>query len=216
MAKHKIHYTKSKTPFADAVEIANNKNISKKTVVSLNWFRQYTSRHLSHINNFNSLRSSDELVASRRLELGKIYTFMYNPKYKDSLPYYDVTPLIIPFKDEGKTFMGFNLHYLPYKHRAVIMDMLYKISNSTYTEQGKLNASYSLIQSMGKSELFKPCTKRYLKNRVGSSFLEFPEEYWEIGIFLPLATFRKGSISRVHQDSMESITRHHRPKKRRK
>lgn len=103
--------------------------------------------------------------------------------------------------------MAFNLHYLPLRSRAVVMDMLFKINNSNSSNNQKLQAKYNVIMSMGKSDLFKPCIKRYLKSHVRSQFLEFKPEHWELSIFLPIASFQKAGSSKVYADSMASATK---------
>ena len=194
----------TKNPFADAVKLAQASNLRFRTNQSLAWYRQHTSKSLSHISSWNDVRNTGEASVTRNISPGSIYTFMYSPKHKDTLPYYDGTPLVIPFADEGKTFMAFNLHYLPLQSRAIVMDMLFKINNSSGTDSQKLQAKYSVIMSMGKSDLFRPCIKRYLKTQVRSPFLEFKPEHWELSIFLPIANFHKASMSKVHADSMRT------------
>ena len=44
---------------------------------------------------------------------GDMYLYLYDPKTKDALPYYDTAPLVIPFRSAKGGFYGMNLHYLP-------------------------------------------------------------------------------------------------------
>ena len=50
-----------------------------------------------------SAPSSSELIRDGRLSgryhIGRLNMFLYDPKYKDKLPYYDVFPLVLPIKD---------------------------------------------------------------------------------------------------------------------
>ena len=201
------------TPFADAVKAAGAANIAIKSRNSLDWYRKYCASKLSGINTFNDIKNTGEVVTMNKLRLGNIYTFQYSPKHKDTLPYYDSTPMIIPFKDLGSTFYAFNLHYLPHAQRAMAMDALFKISNSGKTGNAELQSKYEVIMAMSKSSLFKPCVKQYLKSNVRSRFLEFKPEHWEIAIFLPTANFKKMSESKVHKDSMSSISKKYKRKK---
>lgn len=203
---------KQERPFGYAVELAQSKNIKMRTSESLNWYRQYTQNQLSQFNTWDSVKRQGEILLAKQVVFGGIYTFVYSPKHKDTLPYYDSTPLIIPFKDEGKSFLAFNLHYLPFKHRAIILDSLYKISNDTTSPKRKLNAKYELIMQLGKSELFKPCIKKYLKSHMKSRLLEFKPEHWEISIFLPIASFHKMNEKAVHAQSLKSIYKRRRGK----
>ena len=64
--------------------------------------------------------------------LGRIYTFVYNdPKYKDELPFYSAFPIsmFIGYRDDsvGNPMM-INLHFIPPKIRAVILDKIFKLN----------------------------------------------------------------------------------------
>ena len=39
--------------------------------------------------------------------------FVYDPKYKKTLPYYDTFPLVLPLERYSDGFLGLNFHYLP-------------------------------------------------------------------------------------------------------
>ena len=49
----------------------------------------------------------------RKFLIGALYFFVYDPKTKADLPYYDRFPLVLPLKREPDGFLGLNLHYLP-------------------------------------------------------------------------------------------------------
>ena len=51
-----------------------------------------------------------------RFVLGNLYFFHYTPKNSESLPYYDVFPLVLILAKYNDGFLGLNLHYLPIKH----------------------------------------------------------------------------------------------------
>lgn len=62
---------------------------------------------------------------------GKVYTYDYNPKWRDVLEYFDRRPLILSlghFK-AGNTVleMGINLHFLPPKAVMKIMELTWKV-----------------------------------------------------------------------------------------
>ena len=59
-----------------------------------------------------------------RFVLGNLYFFHYNPKHADTLPYYDVFPLVLVLAKYNDGFLGLNLHYLPVKMRALFLDQL--------------------------------------------------------------------------------------------
>ena len=48
----------------------------------------------------------------RNVQFGKLNMFMYDPKLKKKLPYYDTFPLVLPIESYSDGFLGLNLHYL--------------------------------------------------------------------------------------------------------
>ena len=61
---------------------------------------------------------------------GSMYFFEYDPKHKATLPYYDRFPLIFPINKVKGGILGMNMHYLPPKMRAQLMDALYTVASS--------------------------------------------------------------------------------------
>jgi|TARA_Y100000114_G_scaffold92034_1_gene85469 hypothetical protein len=137
-----------------------------------------------------------------RVAMGRMYLFNYDPKTKAELPYYDRYPLIFPVQGAPGGFYGINMHYLPYKLRAQLMDALYDLSsNKRYDENTKLRLSYEVLKGASKYKLFKPTFKRYLSGHVRSRFIEISSSEWDIALFLPLERFAKASKSSVWADS---------------
>ena len=62
--------------------------------------------------------------ATRFLE-GRMYTFFYDPKTKDKLPYYDRFPVILLLEANQNGFSGLNLHYIPPRYRVKLLNELY-------------------------------------------------------------------------------------------
>ena len=71
--------------------------------------------------------------------IGKMYFYFYDPKTKDTMPYYDLIPLVIPIERYNDGFLGLSLHYIHPKHRMILFDKLSDtISKNTYDENTKL------------------------------------------------------------------------------
>ena len=137
---------------------------------------------------------------------GRMYLFSYDPKHKDTLPYYDRYPLIFMVDTAKDGFLGINMHYLPHRLRAKLMDELYTlVSNSKYDERTKLKLSYQLLKSISKFRYFKPCFKHYLGNHVRSRFIEIASSEWDIAMMLPLQKFMKATSQEVWKQSKELI-----------
>ena len=141
-------------------------------------------------------------------DIGSMYMYMYDPKGKDTLPYYDKFPLIFPFRIESDSFWGINLHYLPLPLRAKLMDALYDLkSNTRYDESTKLNLSYEILKSAAKYRYFKPCVKQYLFKQMQSNFIYVYPSEWDVALFLPLERFTKASKDQVWADVKKNTLR---------
>ena len=98
----------------------NQYDLGQAAKKSKNWFQQQT-RLLGRqqITPQKAMRGGD---FTTRPMPGKLYMFLYDPKHKETLPYYDMFPLVFPFSKDSTGFTGLNMHYLPYQMRI----MLYK------------------------------------------------------------------------------------------
>ena len=125
-----------------------------------------------------------------RVNFGALNMFIYDPKLKNKLPYYDTFPLVLPIERYRDGFLGINFHYLPYALRAQLLSRL------------DPNANYSALKNV---RLVKPTLKRYLNTNVRSRFRKLEEEDFMTAIMLPVQRFRKSSASKVWSDSRKVI-----------
>jgi hypothetical protein len=138
--------------------------------------------------------------------LGKMYTFSYIPKHKKTLPYYDRYPLILlaDFPQTGDGFYGLNLHYLHPKTRAVLLSRLVKKYGggaNNLDDNTRIKMTYPLLKSASRLKYFKPTFKRYLPDKIRSSIVEIPPEYWETAIWLPTQKFIGSNTPAVWAES---------------
>ena len=141
-----------------------------------------------------------------KITIGRMYLFMYDPKTKKDLPYYDRFPLIFPFQKAPDGFYGINMHYLPHMMRAKLMDNLYTLSNNkNIDDTTKLRLSYEMLNKASKFRFFKPCVKHYLNNHVKSRFLWVPADKWDTALFLPLERFVGATKQQVWRDSRRMV-----------
>ena len=175
-----------------------------RTQASRDWFRNQ-ARQATSVRPMQISRDRDRITG--RAAVGRMYFFFYDPKTKADLPYYDTFPLIFKVANTQGGFYGINLHYLPYKLRAKLMDALYEIvSNQKYDDSTRLRLSYQLLNSASKYRYFKPTFKKYLNKHVRSRFVEINPSEWDIALFLPVERFEKASKSTVWKDSRNMIT----------
>lgn len=182
----------------DPTSATNNANL---------WLREQ-AQSVSSVNNPKQLLSkqTDRMVTA--ITVGRMYLFMYDPKMKDELPYYDRFPLIFPFRRVKGGFYGINMHYLPHMMRAKLMDNLHLLANNkNYDDSTKLRLSYELLHKASKFRYFEPCVKHYLNSHVRTRFLWVPADQWETALFLPLERFVGATKQQVWRDSRRMVPR---------
>jgi hypothetical protein len=175
-----------------------------RTQEARDWYRNQ-SKLIRTVNETDLLRQSADRLESR-FRIGHMYQFIYNPKHKSTLPYYDRFPLIFPINKAKGGFLGINFHYLPLPLRAKLMDALYEVaSNDRYDENTKLNISYKTLASAAKYREFAPTVKHYLSAHVVSKMLYIAPSEWDIALFLPSAKFEGATQTQVWADSRQII-----------
>jgi hypothetical protein len=138
--------------------------------------------------------------------IGKMYFYFYDPKTKDSLPYYDRFPLVIPIESYKDGFLGLNLHYIHPKQRLILLDKLSETAtNNNFDSKTKLRVSYSYLAGASKAFEATPCIKRYLFTHIQSRFLEISADEWDIAAMLPVETFVGATTSKVYADSRKKF-----------
>ena len=182
---------------------AFRKGITPRSKESRAWFRKKASQlGVSR----SGIFKEDEILLRSRPAVGSMYMYFYDPKHKETLPYYDRFPLTILVGPAKGGFYGLNLHYLPLDIRAKFLDsLLDTINNQRYDESTRFRLSYSMLQRASKLRAFKPCFKHYLTKHVRSRFAKVQAPEWEIATFLPTADFEKASSSSVYRDSRRKM-----------
>ena len=130
-------------------------------------------------------------IFHKRASLGELYCYHYNPKYRQTLPYYDMFPMIMLIGVDQDTFTGLNFHYLPPKFRAILLDRVNaKVGN------GIIN-----WKKIAKIPQVAPTVKKYRFDHIMRKVVPIEESEQEIAIFLPLERFKKASKSSVWAES---------------
>ncbi len=162
---------------------------------STQWFRD-------KIKEFGTPSSSDLIRDGKRTSkptFGILNMFVYDPKLKEKLPYYDTFPLVLPIEEYKNGFLGINLHYLSMPMRLRLLDRLVDYSNNNkFDESTRLRVDYSKLKRVN---LIKPCLKRYLAGQVKSKFRKVEADEFMIATLLPVQRFKKQSDSHVFAKS---------------
>jgi hypothetical protein len=152
--------------------------------------------------------TADKNAIVSQPQMGHLYFFQYDPKHKDTLPYYDVFPLILclgPVR-KGEGFLGINFHYLPYNLRATLMDLLYPyVTDEKLSVKDYLKISYYILKASAANKFIKPTIKHYLPDHVRSKFIRVTPKEWDMALFTPVARFQKKSESYVWSESAKMV-----------
>lgn len=183
--------------------------VPARTKAARDWYREQAKGVARSNFQDKELKFIREMGTDRyenRFRIGHMYMFAYNPKHKDTLPYYDRFPLIFPINRAKGGFLGINFHYLPLQLRARLMDALYNVaSNDNFDETTKLRASYSLLNGASQYKEFKPTVKHYLADHVVTRLVYINPTEWDVALFLPTENFVGANRTKVWEDSRKII-----------
>jgi len=178
-------------------QIRANSNDQRK---SMDWYQRQVRQLASNVNSPAAAMRSKMFEVSGDIEIGSMYLYRYDPKHKETLPYYDTFPLVLPFEPAKGGFYGLNLHYLPFMLRARLLGELIQTANDkTIGPDTKMRYNWQLLKSVGNE--VKPCVKRYLSNHVVTQYYKVNPQDWQSTIFLPIDNFVGATKNKVFTDS---------------
>ena len=184
-------------------------NVAARTRMAATWFRSIIERAkaaLARENVFQTVVTEAAAAGTLtgRMWLGRMYFFVYNPKHKATLPYYDMFPLVLPVERYGNGFLGINFHYLAPKDRAHLLDEIkIFVNDKTLSEKARILLTYDMLRGFTKFKRAKPCLKRYLTTYMKTQFIPVLPDDWGPSIFLPVEMFKKKSKKAVWAESKE-------------
>jgi len=184
--------------------------ITPRTRESRDWFRsKITTMRSGSINRTQLMREKELALQTPRYTrdlIGRMFMFFYDPKTKDTLPFYDKFPLIVMVGPAAGGFYGLNLHYLPPILRAKMLDGLMDITNNrAYDDTTKFKVRYQTLKRISKLRYYEPCFKHYLTDHVKGRFARVEAPEWEIATFLPTAQWKKSTAQNIYKDSRMRI-----------
>lgn len=178
-------------------------NLQTRSKKARDWLRR--NLKTLQLSQKNILKNTDNLFA-KRIMVGKMYFYSYDPKTKDTLPFYDQFPLVIAIENYADGFLGLNLHYISPTQRIALLNKLYVLlNNKNFDETTKLRISYDILNGASRFKEFAPCVKRYLYPHLRSKIVEIPPSDWEIAIFLPTERFVGATSTKVQRLSAQEF-----------
>ena len=170
---------------------------------SLAWYQTQVKALAAAATKPNKLMQNAPDLTTRIMP-GNLYMFFYDPKLKDKLPYYDMFPLVLPFRKVPGGFYGINLHYLPYALRFKLLGALQEYAlDNTMSEDNRVRVTWATLLTMSRVAPVKACVKHYLDGQVQSRFLNIKYPDWVTASLLPVERFVGASKQQVWQDSRE-------------
>jgi len=153
------------------------------TTASFKWYRDQV-RNLTV-----SLKEAQSVGKSAQILPGGMYLFGYDPKTKETLPYYDTQPLILCFNIAADRFWGLNLHYLHPAERALILKELLEVSKSAFHTTHKMKLSWALLARYARGSSMRRSVKQYLFEHVVVRPVRINADAWKMSIYLPTEAF---------------------------
>lgn len=82
---------------------------------------------------------------------GRIYTFQYDPLYKDKLDYYDKRPIVfvhgvMTSRTGNQILVGINLNFLPEQVRVTVLEYFYQQFKGDYKKSNDVLGKITIIQ----------------------------------------------------------------------
>jgi len=174
---------------------AFRKGLQARTKEASKWFEKNVAKLGPQT---KAILKDERLTTKNKPFIGDMIMYTYNPKFKKTLPYYDMFPLTIMVGPAKDGFYGINLHYLPPKIRAIFLDHLNDTAtNQKFNKTTRFKITYNLLKATKKYKYFKPCFKHYLSEHVSSNIMKVNASEWNIAIFLQTAKFKKKSDTYV-------------------
>jgi len=164
---------------------------------SMQWYQQQI-KNLQDLQNktTRAMRQGDPSIVP-----GGLYLFRYDPKHKDTLPYYDTMPLVLPFAWAAGGFLGINLHYLPYGMRFKLMGALLELVTDVTDPKSRARVSWQILNNASRYPGVAACVKHYLGTQIRSKFLNIPNDQWVAASMMPLEQFKGASKEQVFTQS---------------
>jgi hypothetical protein len=185
----------------ETIEQKVRRNSGSKSNAAIKWFLDLVKGEIGRGGRARSSgrRIPDAAFSEKRNGpiIGQMYFYQYDPKLKNSLPWYDSLPMVIPINYYKDGILGLNLHYLPPVARAKLLDKLMEFSSRAGTARAYMRLSYKLLKAIVDSKLYEPCIKRYLYSHIQSNFIKVDNKFWERAAMLPVQEFKKATARKV-------------------
>jgi hypothetical protein len=166
------------------------------------WYEQQMILLMKQIQSPWVVLKGNPAQLTTRLMPGKMYMFIYDPLYKDKIPYFDRFPCMLMYKRSIWGFSGLNFHYLPYQMRVQLLHRLmqYK-TNPKMDETTRIKFTWDAIKGVSKFAAAIPAFHNYNFAGLRSTFREIRAYDWTTAVLLPVEQFVKMPDDRIWDKS---------------
>ena len=186
-------------------QVKNNPAYNAKN--SWSWF-QMNVRWLAGKQGFSKFDAFHQtgVTVSKAFIPGQMMMFFYSAKHKDTLPYWDKFPLILPFSMSATHFTGIALHYLNIRYRLTLFNKLMTfVNDDTMGPKARMILSWKFLKNVSRFPEIAPCVKMYHRGYVKSQFMIVEPKSWPIALFLPTESWVGASEDQIWKDSAAKL-----------
>jgi hypothetical protein len=179
------------------------------------WYEQQMILLMKQINSPWTVMKGNPSQLTTKLMPGKMYMYLYDPIYKNQIPYYDRFPCTLLYQRSISGFSGINFHYLPYQMRVQLLYYLmqYK-TNAKMDESTRIKYSWAAIKNVSKFAAAVPAFHNYNFGGLRSTFREIRAYDWTTAVLLPVEQFVKAPDDRIWDKSRQAVNKMKRKKKK--
>ena len=174
------------------------RNEAKGRELSVQWYRSKIRALAPRISAQRMLEQGKTTV---KPNYGLMNLFWYKPIHAAKLSYYDVFPLVLPFKYHRNGFTGINFHYLSIPMRVALLERLqgFEQDAETYRQDEFGNQTDKEVLGFRWQEIIgmrglKKTVNRYRAKYVYSNFLKIGLDDMVVASLLPVERFYTGDL----------------------
>lgn len=140
-------------------------------------------------------------TSNKKINMGSLYFFRYDPVWKHKLHQYDRAPLVIPLEPPstygGKMWLGINTHWLPAKIRIPFILLVLRLGEEQMIRGRQVKVVrllYAAVKNSPQLRVGLQAIRKYYLSKM-SVVREFPPESWtkidpSLGAYKPRKVYK--------------------------
>nr|CAI3971074.1 DNA end protector [Ochrobactrum phage ORM_20] len=191
MAKEKSEAQLRFAQMAKDLQKANQGNINKRIRESIKFFAEKNDAKFVDTGRASISMMTKGQRGATLIAPGQVYTYSYQPKHAETLPYYDRFPLMILLdQQKNGNFLGLNLHYLNPVPRSRILGMLIEtVGANTMRHDTQLKITYGMTQQLAQYKPLGFALKSYIPSHIQGKMVRIQPADWAHAVVFPSQLF---------------------------